>query len=113
MSITLTDNAAAHVRKMLAQRGQGIGLRVGTRKSGCTGYAYEVEFADTIDANDHRFESAGITIVVDHDSLEHLQGMTIDYGPLSLGSGSALNRGFEFINPNATSTCGCGESVAF
>lgn len=113
MSITLTERAASHVQDMLKQRGHGLGLRVGTRKSGCTGYAYVVEFADEVGADDQQFDSAGITVVVDADSLEHINGMTIDFGPMNLGSGTALNKGFEFINPNATSTCGCGESVAF
>lgn len=113
MSITLTDQAAAHVRKMLEQRGHGIGLRLGTRKSGCSGYAYLVDFADQVGDNDQTFASAGITLVVDRDSIAHLDGMTLDYGPMSLGTGASLNSGFEFINPNATATCGCGESVSF
>ena len=108
MRIQLTENAGKHIRTMLDQRGRGIGMRIGTRKSGCTGYAYVVDFADEVGDHDQRIESAGITLVVDRDSIPHLDGMTIDFVRNSL-----LNSGFEFINPNAKSACGCGESVGF
>ena len=108
MSIELTDSAAEHVRTMLAQRQRGIGLRLGTRKSGCSGYAYVVEYADEVRDDDRVIESNGIKIVVDAGSLPHLDGMTVDYVKTNL-----LNSGFEFINPNARDACGCGESVGF
>ena len=108
MSIQLTDSAAQHVKTMLLQRQRGIGLRLGTRKSGCSGYAYIVEYADDVRDEDQVIESNGIKIVVDAGSLPHLDGMTVDYVKTNL-----LNSGFEFINPNAGDTCGCGESVSF
>ncbi len=108
MSIELTENAAQHVKAMLSKRQQGIGLRLGTRKSGCSGYAYVVEYADDVRDNDQVIQSNGITVVVDAGSLQHLDGMTVDYVKTN-----ALNAGFEFINPNAKDACGCGESVSF
>ena len=108
MSIQLTDKAAVHVKQMLDKRREGIGLRLGTRKSGCSGYAYVVDYADHVTDEDCMFESNGVKIVVDTASLPHLNGMTIDYVQTNV-----LNSGFEFINPNVSDSCGCGESIAF
>jgi iron-sulfur cluster assembly protein len=108
MSIQLTESAAQHVEAMLSKRQRGIGLRLGTRKSGCSGYAYVVEYADDVCEDDLVIESNGVTVVVDAASLQHLDGMTVDYVRTN-----ALNAGFEFINPNAKDACGCGESVSF
>ena len=105
MAIQLTEAAASHVSQQLAKRGKGEGLRVGTKKSGCTGYAYTVDYADEISEQDHVFESHGIRVVTDTASLALLDGMTIDFVKTN-----ALNQGFEFINPNVKDMCGCGES---
>jgi iron-sulfur cluster assembly protein len=105
MSISLTENAARHVDKMLAQRGTGIGLRVGTKKSGCSGYSYEVNYADDINENDLVFESHGVKVIVDQSSVKILDGMQLDYV-----KNNALHEGFEFNNPNVKDMCGCGES---
>ncbi|MCW8934482.1 MAG: iron-sulfur cluster assembly accessory protein [Gammaproteobacteria bacterium] len=107
MSITLTESAAQHVNKMLQQRGEGLGLRLGTKKSGCTGFAYVVDYADEIHDDDVTFESLGITLVVDKKSLSQIDGMTLDYQ-----KSSVLNHGFDFINPNIQEMCGCGESFS-
>ena len=106
MAITLTDNAVRHVQKMFAQK-PSFGLRLGTKKSGCTGFAYVVDYADEIGDDDQVFESNGIKIVVDKTSLPMLDGMTLDYGQQNI-----LNEGFEFINPNIKDMCGCGESFS-
>ena len=105
MGVTLTENAARHVRHELDKRGHGEGLRVGTKKSGCTGFAYVVDYADDVTSDDHVFESFGVKVVVDDASLHQIDGMTIDFVKTNL-----LNEGFEFINPNVKDTCGCGES---
>jgi len=105
MAVTLTEAAARHVANMLEKRGRGLGLRVGTKKSGCSGFAYEVDYADALDCDDRVFESHGVTLVVDATSLERIDGMEIDYVRSSL-----LSQGFEFRNPNVKDTCGCGES---
>jgi iron-sulfur cluster assembly protein len=108
MAIQLTQSAAAHIHKMLEQHEGGVGLRLGTRKSGCSGFAYVVETVSRICDDDTVFESHGITVVVDRSSLPHLDGMTVDYVRDGL-----LSERLEFINPNARSSCGCGESIAF
>jgi iron-sulfur cluster assembly protein len=105
MSISLTEKAADHISAMLARRGSGIGLRVGTRKSGCSGFAYEVDYADEIKENDVVFESHGVKVIVDMDSISLLDGMQLDYVKTN-----ALHEGFEFNNPNVRDLCGCGES---
>jgi iron-sulfur cluster assembly protein len=107
MAVTLTDAAAGHVTKMLQQRGHGVGLRIGTKKSGCTGFAYVVDYADDLGSNDHVFESHGVKVVVDEDSLPRIDGMEVDFVKSSL-----LNEGFEFRNPNIKDACGCGESFS-
>jgi iron-sulfur cluster assembly protein len=105
MAIQLTEAAASHVREQLDKHGKGQGLRVGTRKSGCTGYAYTVDYADEIGDDDHVFDSHGVRVVTDSESLLLIDGMTIDFVKTN-----ALNQGFEFINPNVKDMCGCGES---
>lgn len=107
MALQLTENAAQHVAAELTKRGAGMGLRVSTKKSGCTGFAYVVDYADHIDERDEVFESHGVKIVVDTATLPSLDGMTIDYVKTNL-----LNEGFEFRNPNVKETCGCGESFS-
>jgi len=107
MAIQLTESAARHVEKMLKQQPQSVGLRLGTRKSGCTGFAYEVDYADEIGAGDQVFESHGVKLVVASESLPMLDGMTIDFGKTNI-----LNEGFDFINPNIKEMCGCGESFS-
>ncbi|MFP5505279.1 MAG: HesB/IscA family protein [Gammaproteobacteria bacterium] len=107
MPIQLTESAANRVRTMLDKRGRGLGLRLGTRKSGCSGFAYVVDYADEIRADDAVFESHGVKVVVDTASLSALEGMEVDYV-----RNNALNEGFEFRNPNVKDTCGCGESFS-
>ncbi|MGF1546024.1 MAG: HesB/IscA family protein [Thiotrichales bacterium] len=107
MSVTLTVTAADHVRRMLEKRGHGLGLRVGTKKSGCSGYAYTVDYADDLAENDQVFEAYGVKVIVDPASLARITGMEIDYVRTN-----ALNAGFEFNNPNVKNQCGCGESFS-
>jgi len=107
MAVTLTDTAANHVANMLSKRGHGLGLRIGTKKSGCTGFAYVVDYADEVNDDDRVFESHGVKVVVDDASLERIDGMEVDFVKSSL-----LNEGFEFRNPNITDQCGCGESFS-
>jgi iron-sulfur cluster assembly protein len=108
MTIQLTESAVEHVRGMLAQHEGSIGLRIGTRRSGCSGFAYVVDYATSIEADDTVCESGGIRIIVDRASLPHLDGMTVNYVRNGL-----LSEGLEFLNPNVRSSCGCGESIAF
>jgi iron-sulfur cluster assembly protein len=105
MKVELTENAASRVSAMLKQRGSGIGLRLGTRKSGCSGFEYVVDYADELSDRDEVFECHGVKIVVDRGSLPYLNGTTVDYVKKNV-----LNEGFEFNNPNVRNMCGCGES---
>ena len=107
MAIELTESAARHVQKMLESKPGSIGLRLGTKKSGCTGFAYEVDYAEVVHEADEVFESHGVKVVVDRESLPMLDGMTIDFGKTNI-----LNEGFDFINPNIKEMCGCGESFS-
>lgn len=103
MSIQLTDSAAQRVKHFL-EKENGLALRLGVRKTGCSGWAYEVSIASEFAGDDQIFEDKGVKIVVDSVSLPFLQGSKIDF------SASGLNRTFQFDNPNATDECGCGES---
>jgi len=104
MSITLTENAAKHVANHLSRRGKGLGLRLGVRTSGCSGLAYKLEYADDVRPEDMRFESHGVTVVVDPKSLPYLDGLELDFAR------EGLNEGFKFNNPNVKDECGFGES---
>jgi iron-sulfur cluster assembly protein len=104
MAISLTPAAAAHVARFLANRGKGLGIRLGVKTSGCSGMAYSLEFADTLEPDDQVFEDHGIKVVVDPKSLIYLDGTEVDFAR------EGLNEGFRFNNPNARQACGCGES---
>ncbi len=106
MATTLTETAAAHVRKCLGKRGKGEGLRVAIKSTGCSGLMYVVDHADAIESQDHVFESRGVKVIIDEKSLSYLDGTELDY------SREALNEGFKFNNPNVKSACGCGESFS-
>ncbi|GBL45461.1 iron binding protein IscA for iron-sulfur cluster assembly [Sulfuriferula multivorans] len=104
MAITLTERAAKHVSNFIAKRGKGVGLRLGVRTSGCSGLAYKMEFADQAGEEDLRFESHGVTVLIDPKSLQYLDGTELDFVR------EGLNEGFKFNNPNVKDACGCGES---
>ena len=103
MAISLTHTAAERVRSFLDRDG-GLGLRLGVKKTGCSGWAYTVELAEDIRPDDIVFEQDDVKIVVTNDSLSFLDGSVIDFAAEGLGSS------FQFINPNVTDECGCGES---
>lgn len=104
MTITLSEAAARHVQKSLVKRGQGVGLRLAVKTSGCSGLAYAIEFADALQPEDIQFASHGVTLLVDPRSLPFLDGTELDFVR------EGLNEGFKFNNPNVKSACGCGES---
>lgn len=106
MAITMTDAAAARVSSFLANRGKGIGLRLGVKTTGCSGLAYVLEFVDEVTAEDQVFEQHGVKIIIDAKSLIHLDGTQLDFVK------EGLNEGFQFNNPNAKGECGCGESFS-
>jgi iron-sulfur cluster assembly protein len=103
MSVTLTEKAAKHVQNFLSKR-QCLGLRLAVKTSGCSGMAYALEFADAALDDDLRFESCGVTLLIDPKSLPFLDGTELDFVR------EGLNEGFKFNNPNTKNQCGCGES---
>ena len=102
--ITITSNAADHIRNFITKRGKGEGVRIGVKTSGCSGMAYTLEFVDDIQPEDHVFEKDGVKVFVDPISLVYLDGTQVDYAK------EGLQEGFKFENPNAKESCGCGES---
>ena len=104
MPVTLTEKAATHVQQFLAKRGKGVALRLGVRTTGCSGMAYKLEYADSVNPEDVTFESHGVKVVVDPKSLPYLEGTQLDFAR------EGLNEGFKFNNPNVKDECGCGES---
>jgi iron-sulfur cluster assembly protein len=107
MTIRLTENAAQQIRKQLDKRGRGLGLRIGVKKVGCSGYAYTYDYADEVGPADERFEAHGTMVVVDRSNLEFMDGSTVDFVK------DGLKQAFRIENPNVEATCGCGESVSF
>ncbi len=106
MSITVTENAAKQIEKQLQQRGSGIGLKLGTKVSGCSGFSYTIDYADNQVEDEAVFEQFGVKILVKNDDMERLDGLVLDYVK------NGLNASFKFNNPNATGECGCGESFS-
>ncbi len=104
MAISLTESAAQRVSKHLEARGKGVGLRLGVTRTGCSGYSYVINFADSIEGDDVVFEDRGVKIVVDPEALRLIDGTEVDFVK------NGLNEAFSFRNPNVTGECGCGES---
>jgi len=104
MAISLTPAAADRVRNFLHARGQGIGLRLAVRKTGCSGFAYVINYADAVQPADVVFEDQGVKVFVDRDSLSLIDGTEVDFVK------QGLNEAFKFRNPNVKGECGCGES---
>jgi iron-sulfur cluster assembly protein len=104
MGIQLTESAANRVRNFLESRGHGLGLKLGVRKTGCSGFAYVINYADAADPTDLIFEDRGVKVFIDPASLPLIQGTTVDFVK------QGLNEAFKFHNPNVKGECGCGES---
>ena len=104
MSVSLTAAAVERVRTFLEARGRGVGLRLGVKKTGCSGYAYVVNYADEIGPADSVFDAGGVKVIVDAESLQFVDGTEIDFVR------QGLNEAFRFRNPNVRGECGCGES---
>jgi iron-sulfur cluster assembly protein len=104
MAISLTPSAATRVKSFLANRGHGLGLRLGVKSTGCSGYAYVVNYADELQQDDVVFEDQGVKVIVDRKSLGYIDGTQVDFVK------QGLNEAFRFRNPNVKGECGCGES---
>jgi iron-sulfur cluster assembly protein len=106
MAISLTQSAATRVKTFLTSRGRGVGLRLGVRKTGCSGFAYVVNYADEVTPGDLMFEDHGVKVFVDPSSLSLIDGTVVDFVK------QGLNEAFRFSNPNVKGECGCGESFS-
>lgn len=106
--ISITDKAKEHVAVLRSKEGysEDYNIRVSVKGGGCSGLMYDLDFDNKTNEADQVFEDKGIKILVDKKSLLYLLGTTLDYT-------DGLNgKGFQFINPNASRTCGCGESFS-
>jgi iron-sulfur cluster assembly protein len=105
--MTLTEAAAARVQEIIAASDKPIaGLRVGVKNGGCAGMSYTMEFAEETAPHDEIIEDKGVRVLIDPKAVLFLLGTRMDFKT------DRLSAGFVFINPNETSACGCGESVA-
>jgi iron-sulfur cluster assembly protein len=104
--MSLTDAAAERVREIMSGRENAAGLRVGVKNGGCAGMSYTMEIADAVRPGEDVVEDKGVKVIVDPKAILFLLGTQMDY---QVGK---LSSGFVFNNPNQTSACGCGESVA-
>ncbi len=106
--IQLTAAALSHVKALRDQQGSDLCLRVGVRQGGCSGMSYLMEFEDINNArpDDEIFDYDGFKLVCDRKSLLYIYGLVLDYSNAMIGGG------FQFTNPNASQSCGCGKSFA-
>ena len=106
MTIQVTENAAKQIRTQISKRGRGVGLRVGVKEVGCSGFAYTFDYADEVRPGDSLIEAHDAKVVVDENSVALLDGSTLDFVK------EGLTQSFKFENPNVDATCGCGESFS-
>lgn len=104
--ITVTEQAAKKIRQQLEKRGRGIGITIGTQRTGCSGLAYKLEYLDElpIEGEWMSYQAQDVLVCVNQSDLQYLTGMTVTF------KREGLREGFEFINPNERAKCGCGES---
>lgn len=106
--ILLTDGALQQLKNLRSKQGQDLCVRVGVRQGGCSGMSYLMDFIEpsAIRPEDDVFDYDGFQLVCDRKSLLYLYGLVLDYSDAMIGGG------FQFTNPNASQTCGCGKSFA-
>ena len=105
--VTVTDTAAEKIRTLLSEKGtEGHGLRMGVMGGGCSGFQYQLDFEEQQGEMDQVFEINGVKIFIDMKSSLYLNGVTLDFHDGLMGTG------FKIENPNARTTCGCGESFS-
>lgn len=106
-SVTMTQAAIAHVKKQLDRSNAAVGVRLAVKKSGCSGFKYDIEFIETLVDDDIAVEVGdGITLYIAADAKAFVDGTEIDY------IREGLNSTIKFNNPNAKDLCGCGESFS-
>lgn len=106
--IQISDTAHQQFLMLREKQGKDLVLRVGVRQGGCSGMSYAMDFTDpnSIQESDEIFDYEGFRVVCDPKSLLYIYGMMLDYQDALIGGG------FQFTNPNAVQTCGCGKSFA-
>ena len=104
--ITVTNKAKEQIKKLLFNRGKGMGIRIGVKTTGCSGMAYVLEYVDSYDTESGvtNFAQDTFVVLVDQKHLPYVNGLTVDWVR------NGLNEGFDFINPQEKDRCGCGES---
>ncbi|MBF2098213.1 MAG: iron-sulfur cluster assembly accessory protein [Gloeomargaritaceae cyanobacterium C42_A2020_066] len=104
--IQITPAALEHLKALRQSQGHDLCLRLGVRQGGCSGMSYAMDFEDpgNIQPTDEVFDYEGFQVVCDPKSLLYLYGLALDY------SNALIGGGFQFTNPNASQTCGCGKS---
>ncbi|MFW5929621.1 MAG: iron-sulfur cluster insertion protein ErpA [Halobacteriota archaeon] len=103
--LSITQEGAEKARDLMeSQDLEGYGVRIYVKQGGCSGYSYGMQFDDEVDDTDHVVEHRGVRLIVDEHSAEYIEGSTVDYVE------TLESTGFDVQNPNAESTCGCGES---
>lgn len=107
LNIRLTSSAIAYVKKMLTTSPESLGIRVGVKKSGCSGFAYVLDFAKVINDDDIVIPTDNIQVVINQESLPYLKGMEIDCHEDEMQQSY-----LKFKNPNVKGECGCGESFS-
>ena len=103
--ITITEKASKQVKYLISELSDDIGLRLAVKGGGCSGLSYDLDFT-VGEASDTIFDYDGYKVFMDAKSMIYLKGMSLDF------QDGLQGKGFQFINPNATSTCGCGESFS-
>lgn len=106
MSITVTERAANQIQKQLQKRGTGLGLRLGVKPSGCSGFAYVLDYADEMAEDEIVFDQFDVKVLVKQTDLDKLNGIELDFAK------EGFNEAFKFNNPNVKGMCGCGESFS-
>lgn len=106
MAITLTESAATRVKDYLSRRGSGHGIRLGVKRTGCSGWAYVVDYEDDPGEDDIIFEDREVRVFVAPEHLRLIDGTEVDFVK------QGLNEAFRFRNPNVKGECGCGESFS-
>jgi iron-sulfur cluster assembly accessory protein len=104
--VQLTPVALEHVREQLARQSSAIGLRLGVKSSGCSGWKYDISLTESVNDGDIAVQIDDVTVYIDSASIEFVKGTQIDFVR------EGLNRTFRFNNPNIESECGCGESFS-
>ena len=102
--LTCTESAAKHIFRQLSANPRALGLRIGVRKTGCSGLAYALELCEEVRSDDQRFEMHGVTLVASEHDLVFLAGTELHF------TRRGLSEGFEFRNPKEVAKCGRGES---